>query len=176
PSVRVTFAVEPFARTREMVSSGSAHLGLLIPVTWLPLGPDLETPQWTEFGIVAVAAPTHPLASLPPPISPQDLCDHMQLVWTPAAELTSHEDLGAHSLDRWHLTDLTSRLELLRAGVGWTSMPDHMVGEEIEAGRLVKLDLKSWEGLDRMPRYSPVIGRRRDAQLGPAARYLIEAL
>ena len=79
-------------------------------------------------------------------------------------------------MDRWHLTDLVPKLELLRAGAGWGSMPDHMVAEEIEAGRLVKLELQGWEGRDQMPRFSTFIATRKDAKLGPAGRHLIEAL
>jgi DNA-binding transcriptional LysR family regulator len=41
----------------------------------------------------------------------------------------------------WRLADLGSKHILLREGIGWGYMPEPMVREDIEGGRLVPLDM-----------------------------------
>jgi DNA-binding transcriptional LysR family regulator len=58
----------------------------------------------------------------------------------------------------------------LLAGIGWGGMPEHVVGGDIEAGRLVELDLPDW----RPVIYSLQIIHRTDTPPGPATQWLIK--
>jgi len=177
PSVRVRLILEAPLTARDLIKSGQAQLGLLTQFT--PFGTELEATHWTEHDLVAVAAPSHPLALLPGPIEPNELRGHMQVVWTTsAASATSTDspDHGIHAMDCWHVTDMRVKRELLLEGVGWGSLPDHYAAADLTAGRLVRLNLQAWEGSNRMPRYTTAISWRRDVVLGPAIRQLITAL
>ena len=173
-SVRARIVIEARARVLELMDTGQVQLGLL--VHGAAVGNQFETVHWSEHELVAVAAPTHPLASAPAPISPDDLRAHLQLVWTPVAATLDSADAGVHATDRWYVTDIHAKRELLCAGVGWGSLPDHIAAADLTAGRLTSLELESWEGGDRMPRYSTDIVRRKSTIVGPAGRLLFEAL
>lgn len=173
PSVRVKLIRKAFGEDIEMVRSGQAQLGVVAGIS--SLGNEIEARHLADLTLVAVAAPSHPLASLQGPVGLADLRGHMQLVWTRNAA-TDSTDLGVHALDAWHVTDLDMKLQLLRAGVGWGSMPQPMVQDNIDAGQLCRLEMESWEGRDRMPVFPVFAIRLTKAVPGPAARYLIDAL
>jgi DNA-binding transcriptional LysR family regulator len=45
----------------------------------------------------------------------------------------------------WRLADLGSKHMLLKEGIGWGYMPQPMVGEDVERGRLVQLDMPEFK-------------------------------
>ena len=173
-SVRVRTVIEARPRILELMDAGQVQLALL--VHGAALGSDFETVHWTEHELVAVAAPSHALAGAAAPITADELRPHLQLVWTPLVAALDSPDAGVHATDRWYVTEIQAKRELLCAGVGWGSLPDHVAAADLDAGRLVKLALESWEGGDRMPRYTTDIVRRKNKIVGPAARLLFEAL
>lgn len=174
PSVRVRLASKPFGEDIAMLRSGEAQIGVIATIS--PLGSEYEARHMSEQELVAVAAPQHPLAQQAGPLDVTQLRGQMQIVWTRATADSNSEDLGVHALDAWHVTDLDVKLQLLRAGVGWGSLAQHLAQPDIDAGRLRVLQIESWEGRDRMPRFSIAVLRLRKAVLGPAARFLIDAL
>jgi DNA-binding transcriptional LysR family regulator len=69
----------------------------------------------------------------------------------------------------WRLADLGSKHILLREGIGWGYMPEPMVREDIERGRLVPLDMPELKrGSLRL--YAIY---RTDTPPGPAGSWLI---
>ncbi|PTT79597.1 LysR family transcriptional regulator [Pelomonas sp. HMWF004] len=174
PSVRVVLRTEAHGHVLELLGSGQAQLGLLAEAT--PIGPQFESFRCAEQTLVAVAAPSHPLAAEPQPIAPERLRQHMQVVWHSGTESLTPQDLGVHATDCWYVNALASKRSLLLAGVGWGSLPDHLVTDDIAAGRLVRLEPLSWEGRDRMPSFHTITVWRRDAVAGPAQRALLTLL
>lgn len=170
--VRMVMAVAPVAL--DLVRAGEAQLALLSQRG--SFGSEFESAPVTHHQLVAVAAPSHPLAALPGPLSPEAVAPHMQVVWSVSSAAPDSPDHGVHALDCWHVSELHSKRELLLAGVGWGSMPDHWVADDLAAGRLVRLEMRSWQGHDQLPRYPCVVTWRREGVLGPAARLVIETL
>jgi DNA-binding transcriptional LysR family regulator len=173
-SVRARVVIEARARVLELMDAGTVQLAVLANTG--ALGNEYEIVHCGEHELVAVAAPGHPLAAAPAPIAADDVRPHLQLVWTPLSAALDSPDLGVYATDRWYVTDIHAKRELLCAGVGWGSLPDHIAAADLAAGRLVRLDLQSWEGKDRMPRFTTVVVRRRTTIAGPAGRLLFEAL
>lgn len=64
----------------------------------------------------------------------------MQLVLTDRSDLMAGKDYGVFSPSTWRLADLSTKYALLREGIGWGSMPRHMVDTDVAEGRLVHLD------------------------------------
>jgi DNA-binding transcriptional LysR family regulator len=74
------------------------------------------------------------------------LRDQVQLVLTDRSPLTGDRDYGVFSARTWRLADLGAKHAMLRAGLGWGGMPEHLVAEDIAAGRLKRLHIPPEEG------------------------------
>ena len=173
-SVRARVIVEDQGKAMELMDQGKAQLAVLVHTA--PMTNDFDFSQCTVHDLIAVAAPSHPLAQINGVVSSADLRPHLQLVWTPPSAAPDSADLGVHATDRWYITDIQAKRELLASGVGWGSLPDHIAAADIARGRLVALQLESWEGSDRMPQYRTIVSRRKGSISGPAARLLFESL
>jgi DNA-binding transcriptional LysR family regulator len=172
--VRVRVLVENRNRALELLNSGQVQLALL--AEGAAVGNEFESVTWSRHELTAVASPTHPLAAANSVITAEELRPHLQLVWTPLAAALDSHDAGVHGTDRWYVTDIQAKRELLCAGVGWGSLPDHVAAPDVASGRLVRLTLESWDGADHMPRYSTMLVRSKSKVVGPAGRLLFEAL
>ena len=71
------------------------------------------------------------------------------------------------SLKTWRIGDLGAKHALLREGLGWGNMPEHLVREDLIKGRLVELALPGGRAHD----YPLALIQRRDRLLGPAATW-----
>ncbi len=172
PSVKVRLTQKPFGDDLDAIRNGVAKVGVIAEI--MQLGNEFVSHHLTEHQLVAVAAKGHPLTQLNL-VNIDHLRGHLQIVWT-RATTSNHLDFGVHSLDTWYVTDLETKLRFLRAGLGWGSMPLHLVEEQIKNGELQVLNMESWEGRDRMPKYSISIVKLKKTVSGPAALKFIEAM
>jgi DNA-binding transcriptional LysR family regulator len=122
--------------------------------------------------MVPVAAPAHPLARHAGPIPREQLQHHIQLVLTDRSDLTKGQDFAVLSPQTWRLADLGAKHALLLEGLGWGSMPEHVIKDDIAARRLVPLTVAD------LPNqiYEIAAIHRGDAPPGPAGRWLLERL
>ncbi|OJU15023.1 MULTISPECIES: LysR family transcriptional regulator [unclassified Sphingomonas] len=142
----------------------------------LPLfPPELARERLIALRLVPVAAPAHPLARAPHPLSRDDLAGHIQLVLTDRSTLSDGKQYGVLATRIWRLADLGAKHAFLRAGLGWGSMPWPMVYGDLQSGRLVELDIErdTWPEGDQLAMFAL---HRHDAPPGPAGRWLIERL
>lgn len=86
-----------------------------------------------------VASPDHLLARLDEPADDLTLCEHIQIVLTDRTELTKGRDFGVLSPNTWRVSDLGAKHELLQAGLGWGTMPLHLVADDLACNRLKAL-------------------------------------
>ena len=133
PSVSLRLYVEALGAVRQMVVNGGATIGIAGSLVEAVVG--LERVAVGIVGTIPVAAPDHPLA-LAGRNAPGAGRDHIQLVLTDRSELTRGRDLGVIGTRTWRLADLGSKHILLKEGIGWGYMPEHMVREDVEKGRL----------------------------------------
>ncbi|AKU20901.1 LysR family transcriptional regulator [Massilia sp. NR 4-1] len=124
--------------------------------------------------VVTVAAPSHPLAALKPPISRQEAAGHVQLILTDRSDLTAGRQFGVAGNQNWRLADLGAKHAFLKAGLGWGNMPLHMVDEDIAEGRLQRIEIEPSPVMG--PFFSMYALHRKDAPPGPAARWFIDWL
>jgi DNA-binding transcriptional LysR family regulator len=167
PSVTLRLHVEGLGGIAALVISGNATLGISGPDIVGDAG--LERQQIGAIEMVPVAAPSHPLAV--GKLAPGDVRKHLQLVLTDRSPLTEGKDFSVFSPRSWRLADLGAKHALLREGIGWGSMPRHMVAEDIAKGELVELALPERPALD----YALNALWRRDTRLGPAACWTLDA-
>ena len=174
PPVQLRVYVESLGAAAQAVIDRTADLG--IALEFAATSADLHTMPLGEVELVPVVAPAHPLARIKGKIPPEALRDEVQLVLTDRSALTRGKDFSVFSTRTWRLADLGARHEMLLAGLGWGSMPIHMVDEDLAAGRLVKLDIRRPDGLTKLPRPAVVLARRKDKALGPAGEWLAARL
>ena len=165
--------VEALGAAAEAVLNRVADLGIVLE--FAAGGADLRTTPLGEIELVPVAAPSHALARHRGKIPREALRDEVQLVLSDRSSLTRGKDFSVLSTRTWRLSDLAARHEMLLAGLGWGSMPLHLVEGDLAAGRLKKLDIRG-DGVKRFPRPAVVLACRKDKVLGPAGEWLAHRL
>jgi DNA-binding transcriptional LysR family regulator len=172
PHTPLQLLVEVLGAVIEPVLQGTCQIGIMGSLPTLPEG------MYSEFlldvPLVAVAAPTHPLASYKGVIPPSELQRHVQLVLTDRSTLSKGQNFGVFSKNAWRLADMGAKHAFLRAGFGFGNMPRFMVEDDIESGKLrvIRIGLPS-----NMKPVMPMRAiYRTDAPPGPAGRWLIEHL
>jgi DNA-binding transcriptional LysR family regulator len=135
--------------------------------------PGLERKVLTAIQMIPVAAPSHPLAAVRGPIPTARLRDAIQLV---LSELHAEgpPDQAVLSSRTWRVRDLHTKHALLRAGLGWGNLPEHLVRDDLHGRRLVKLRVEAW-GEDEYKLYLSAV-YRGDVTFGPAHRWLLAHL
>lgn len=172
PLTPLRLFVEALGAAYQPILDGRCSLGILPP---LPRAfPTLVSERLGEVPLIAVAAPSHPLASIGRRIPRTELAKHVQLVLTDRSELSAGRDFAVGSPLTWRLADLSTKYAFLKDCVGWGGMALHMVERDIAAGTLVVLDI------DDMPRTGFMLTMsafHQSAQPpGPAGRWFVEQL
>jgi len=174
PSVQLRIAVETLGGTAQALLDGDADLAICLDFAGSI--PGIEATPMGEIELAPVAAPGHPLARIRGRIPRETLREHVQLVLADRSPLTRGKEYTVFSTKTWRLADLGARHAMVVAGLGWCSMPLHMVLDDLAAGRLVKLDIRGPGGRKSFPRPGVVLARRKDRALGPAGSWLARRL
>jgi DNA-binding transcriptional LysR family regulator len=165
PTVAVNLTMEALGGVLKLVMESESNLGISGPNSnW----PDvIETESLGGIQMIPVAAANHPLAQLQQ-IRIAEAREHTQLILTDRSRITEGQHFGVYGTRTWKLTDLDAKHRLLLAGLGWGSMPQHLVENDLAAGTLVRLNL-----IDRFRSdYKISVINRIDAPIRPATRWM----
>jgi len=168
PSTPLKLHVEALGRVAELVLNGQCSLGITGTLPFLPPGLTAE-PLFSEQ-MVTVVAPGSPLAGRQAPVALRDLLVETQLVLTDRSSLTEGVDYGVQGENIWRLADLGAKHAFLRAGLGWGHMPLWQIREDLEKGRLVRIELEG-PSAGVMPFHAAYPADRLP---GPAGRWLLQ--
>ncbi|MFC3213643.1 MULTISPECIES: LysR family transcriptional regulator [Novosphingobium] len=169
PTVPLRLHIEALGAVAALVLDGRATLGIAGPD--IMDMPEIERERIGSVEMVPVAAPDHALSKLDR-IVPGETRKHLQLVLTDRSPLTEGRDFSVFSPRSWRLADLGAKHALLKEGIGWGSMPRHVVSGDIESGALVELQLPESTTLN----YALVAMWRKDCLPGPAAVWVLDEL
>jgi DNA-binding transcriptional LysR family regulator len=172
PRTPLRLYVEALGGAYQPVLDGRCSFGVVGP---LPITPSATSSERLQgVAMVMVASHDHPLAQYQGVIPKLELSKHVQLVLTDRSELTAGREFGVMSPFTWRLSDLFAKHAFLLKGLGWGGMPVHAVLQDINDGRLVKLQI---EDLPDDALILPMSAMYLTAQPpGPAGRWLIERL
>jgi DNA-binding transcriptional LysR family regulator len=170
PTVALRLRIEGLGGVVELVREGVCQVGVS---GWAGTAYDgLVRRAIDTVTLIPVAATAHPLAHAAAPIPGTIVREQVQLVLSDRTTVTEGQDFGVLALRTWRLGDLGAKHALLLAGLGWGNMPEYMVRADLDAGRLVRLDLA--EGSEH--RYPISLVHRADAPPGPAGEWLSDRL
>jgi len=96
-----------------------------------------------------------------------DLRDRRQIVLSSMEAPEASPDRGVFSARIWRVQDLETKFRLIRAGLGWGMMPEHLVSEALDNGEFVRLAIKQFSAPARMP---IMLLERAEIPLGPAGQ------
>jgi DNA-binding transcriptional LysR family regulator len=169
PTVTLRLHMEALGAVTQLVLNRTATIGVSGPLDMVTQG--IERVAVGDVEMIPVAAPSHPLVASASG-QPGAARDHVQLVLTDRSTLTEGQDFSVVGVRTWRLADIGAKHALLLAGIGWGNMPEPMVQEDLERGRLVHLNLPEFPGGSY--RFSAIY--RTDSPPGPAASWLIQRL
>ncbi len=169
PTVSLRLHVEALGAVTALVLDRSAVLAISGPLASEMDG--IERVAAGSVAMIPVAAPDHRLARMVP-LTTGAARDHVQLVLTDRSPLTEGRDFSVFSARSWRLADLGAKHALLKEGIGWGSMPRHVVKGDLASGALVELHLPERPVID----YALVALWRKDTPPGPAALWVLDEL
>nr|WP_245399622.1 LysR family transcriptional regulator [Atopomonas sediminilitoris] len=162
---RVQLHEEVLSGVEEALKNDQADLaisGLLIAGH---LGDDLDGEIFH-----AVTHPEHPLQTLGRHITAQDLTNHLQVVIRDSGRSQPRDVGWLGAAQRWTVTSLSTAATLVKQGLGFAWLPQHLIQQELKNQQLVPLALEN--GSVRNVRFYLYPNR----SLGPAARVLAQLL
>ncbi len=167
PDVELRIDTQVMTAVSARVLDGSATLGI---VSQEGLLPGLERRVLSSIRMIPVVSPKHPLAHVRGAVTRAQLADAVQIVLS-ERQVEGVVDQGVLSPRTWRVADLHTKHVMLRAGLGWGNLPEHLVEPDRKAGKLVVLRPETW-GEDQNKLYLAAI-HRSDARLGPAHQWLL---
>lgn len=170
PTVALRLRIEALGAVMNLVGQRICQIGIAGPM--LDFADTFQSQPAGSITMLPVAAPTHPLAQIEGIVPTEVARDYTQLVLTDRSELTSGQNFGVIAVRDWRLGDLGAKHMLLRAGLGWGSMPEEMIREDLDTGRLVQLKLAHMISGE----YTLHMINRLDEAPGQAGRWLMQYL
>ncbi|HEU4844289.1 MAG TPA: LysR family transcriptional regulator [Burkholderiaceae bacterium] len=169
PRTPLRLYVEALGAVVQPVLDGRCRLGIVGSFPDVP--PECTREFLLDVPALLVAAPGHPLALHPAPVPLEEAARHVQLVLTDRSSMTQGRDFNVMSPQVWRLADLGAKLSFLRAGLGWGSMPRHMVEDDLARGTLAPLEIEGGPAFGGG--FSMRALYRKDTPPGPAGRWFM---
>lgn len=124
-----------------------------------------------DVAFIAVAHPAHKLFGLGRSLAADDLEHHMQAVVRDSGRLHPRDSGWLGSNTRCTVTSVDASLALVRAGLAFAWLPDHVVAGPLKSGELRALPLAAG-GIRKTPLYLVLV---KPALVGPAAQVVMES-
>jgi len=172
PNVNLRVHTEVLGAVGHVIADGVAQIGMSGPDGLY--GFSLKREAVAEIELLPVVTPHHPLARYKRFVPIDALREHVQIVLSDRSSATRGVDYGVLSRRPWRVADFATKLALLKEGLGWGSMPRHMIGGELARADLVIINSRAWRPhqwlLSLYATYSPA------RPPGPAGRWMLSAL
>jgi DNA-binding transcriptional LysR family regulator len=170
PTVDLRINTQVMSAVSARVLDGSATLGVVSPAG---IARGLTRHALAPILMIPVVSPKHPLARLRGRLQLESLSAATQIVLS-ELDPGGVADQAVLSQRTWRVTDLHTKRMMLRAGLGWGNLPEHVARQDLRSGHLVAIQPDVW-GKDEHKLYLSAI-YRSDTQLGPAHRWLLQEL
>ena len=170
PTVDLRVDTQVLSAVSAAVLSGAATIGV-VGAPALPA--NLERRELPSIRMLAVVAAKHPLAAERKRVPRARLAEFVQIVLSERSD-AGLPDLAVLSPRTWRVADLQTKHAMLRAGLGWGNLPDHVAADDVKKKRLVVIEPSAWTAAERRVRFFAIF--RRDAGFGPAHEWVLHHL
>lgn len=170
PAVDLRVDVQTMNEVAHRVLDGRATIGV---ATSLAQARELDRLPLTPIRMLAVVGRDHALAGHRGPIPAAKLRDQVQIVLSEQGAAAT-PDQAVLSTRTWRVHDLTTKRELLRAGLGWGNLPEHLARADLRRGTLVEIRPAAWSRDEHTLQLAVI--HRADRALGPAHRWVVDQL
>lgn len=157
----------PLARLME----GSADL-IIAGLEGVPID-EVATLPAGSITIRPVASPDFPAAQRPGVKSRREMQSYTQVIvsGTGGKDFDQSRDLLSGG-QRWTVSDFEAKKSIIKAGLGWGGVPDHLMRDDLKSGALVPLAIEGYP-----PRHTEIFAiRRRDRPMGTVMSSLWSSL
>ena len=124
---------------------------------------EVETVPVGSVTIRPVASPDFPASKRAGVKSRREMQSYTQVIvsGTGGKEYDQSRDLLSGA-QRWTVSDFQAKKSIIKAGLGWGGIPEHLMSEDLETGALVPLAIEGYP-----PRQTEIFAiRRRDRPMG----------
>jgi DNA-binding transcriptional LysR family regulator len=172
PTVELRVHTETLSAVADRVLDGTCALGV---VGQDATAPGLARKHIATVQMIPVVAKEHPLAATPAParIASETLAEHLQIVLTERGG-AGRPDRAVVSPHTWRVVDLATKHALLRGGLGWGNLPEHVARADLKSGRMVRIQPAAWHTHEHD--LGLAIVHRPELAPGPATRWILEQL
>lgn len=170
PTVSLRIHTETLQSVAERVFDDTCQLAVVGPAAETR---DLVRHHVTSVRMLPCVGRDHPLARVRGKLGAAQLVDQVQIVLSERGQQRV-PDQAVLSQRTWRVADLSTKHELIRAGLGWGNLPEHLVREDLSRRRLVLIRPEAWPPRGHM--LSLTLVHRPGLTLGPATRWLIDNL
>ncbi|RKH61964.1 LysR family transcriptional regulator [Corallococcus llansteffanensis] len=170
PAVDLRIDTQLMSAVSARVLEGTATLGVVSPAG---LARGLEAQALAPIRVLPVVSPRHPLAAIQGRIATRHFVEAIQVVLSDCDDDGVADQVGL-SPRTWRVGDLYTKHEMLRAGLGWGNLPEHLVRDDLRSGALVPIRPMAWGDHENALNLLAVY--RSDTVFGPAHHWLLEQL
>lgn len=143
PHLNVEICQEVLAGTWEALLEDRVDL-IVGAVEGAPNHQGLRVMPWLTVDMAVVAAPHHPAAQLPGPLSPEDLADFRSVIVRDSSRKLRAMNRGILNRHQAiYVSSMTMKIAAHIQGIGVGTVPRQRVRKALQSGRLVELDMHS---------------------------------
>lgn len=161
PETHIRVATEMMGGPLARLMEGDADL-IIAGLEGVPLD-EVETMPVDTIVIRPVASPDFPAAQHIGVRSRREMQTYMQVIvsGTGGQDFDQSRDLLTGG-QRWTVSDFEAKKSVIKAGLGWGGLPEHLMKQELANGELVPLTVEGYP-----PRHTEIFAiRRRDQPMG----------
>ncbi len=161
PGTHIRVATEMMGGPLARLMDGDADL-IVAGLQGVPVD-EVETLPVGSITIRPVASPDFPAAKRPGVRSRREMQTYTQVIvsGTGGQDFDQSRDLLSGG-QRWTVSDFQAKKSIVKAGLGWGGIPEHLMDQELAAGELVPLTVEGYP-----PRHTEIFAiRRRDQPKG----------
>ncbi|MEM1078898.1 MAG: LysR family transcriptional regulator [Pseudomonadota bacterium] len=171
PSTHIKVSTEMMGGPVERLISGEADL-IVASLAGVAVD-EVDTLPFGAITIRPVASPDFPAAQQPGIHSRREMQSYTQVVvsGTGGPDYDQSRDLLSGG-QRWTVSDFQAKKAIIKAGLGWGGIPEHLMAEELASGTLTPLAVEGYP-----PRHTEIFAiRRRDQPMGQVMSSLWDRL